>query len=492
MTRRTFTQSLFAAGAPATVASSAPLDTVRSRLQSGGNVTLAAIGDSITLICFHTDFRRNYLTFVVEALRRKYPSATVRMELSGNRGTTGMGLRYLDALLKEKPDVIFLMFGMNDCAGGPDRLDGYDRNLSEMVRRTRDAGATPVILTQNEIVYNSSDGRKRLALPDYMRRAVEVAKREKIESVDNFTDWTALRKAGPDWTLHLNDAIHPNLAGHRRFASRILEHFWPEAAPFHFSGLRPPIPRETERAAECLLRGPAGAQILRTSDSTWLTLSGRRRGGLTSDLVLSVCENKSEPAWSDFMHYTLSGPRSDAVFPWAEREINSGMLLEGAGRLYIGFSQTVRASLLTVDTSKPGWPQRLGERSSYTAILSPELPLPQTLHGSYQGDCEILDGHIDAAGYPAFLARDYVNGSGSGICYLSFSGLSGEYVQSLALPPGLNPAAGRTPVDFVINSGIKPHDRPWRYEGRPPKAAAALGVLWEMAELRFQIIAIPR
>src|SRR2546425_499436 len=124
---------MFAAGAPATVASSAGLDTVRSRLQSGGKVTLAAIGDSITFICFHTDFRRNYLTFVVEALRRKYPSATVRMELSGNRGTTRLGLGHLDALLKERPDVVFLMFGMNDCAGGPDRLDGNDRNLSEMV-----------------------------------------------------------------------------------------------------------------------------------------------------------------------------------------------------------------------------------------------------------------------------------------------------------------------------------------------------------------------
>ena len=490
MTRRTFTQFAFASGASGATASSAGPDAIRRRLQSGKTVTLAALGDSITFICYHTDSRRNYLTFVVDALRRKYPSATVRMELSGNRGTTSLGLGYLDALLKRKPDLVFLMFGMNDCGAG--KIDEFDRNLTEMIRRTRESGANPVILTQNEIVYNSADGRKRRQLAAYMRRAVDVARRQQTAFVDNFTDWRGFRIADAEWTLCLDDAIHPNLAGHRRFAGRILEDLWPEAAPFHFSGLRPPISPENEKSAACLLRGPGGAQILRTRDSDWLLLTGRRRGGVTSDLVLSVCENKAEPVWSDFTHYTIVGPRTDAAYPWAEREINSGMLLADSERLYIAFSQTVRTSLLTIDTSQPGWLRRLGQRSTYHAIISPELPLPQGMRGSPQEDCEILDGYVDVTGYPAFLVRDYVHGNGSGVCYLSFSATDEEYVPTGVLPAGLNPTAGRMPVDFLINSDLKPPDSRWRYEGRPPTGAAGLGVLWETQELHFQTMAIPR
>jgi lysophospholipase L1-like esterase len=60
------------------------------------------------------------------------------MELSGNRGTSGLGLGYLDALLKRKPDLVFFTFGMNGCGTG--KLDKFDRNLTEMIRRTRESG----------------------------------------------------------------------------------------------------------------------------------------------------------------------------------------------------------------------------------------------------------------------------------------------------------------------------------------------------------------
>jgi lysophospholipase L1-like esterase len=481
--------ALFAAWMAAS-AGGAELDAVRAKLSQGGSVTLAAIGDSITFVCFHTDFRRNYLTFVADALRKKYPAASIRVELSGNRGSARLGLGHLDALLEKRPDAVFVMFGMNDCGGGAAKLDDYDRNLSEFIRRIRAAGGAPVILTQNEIVYNSSDGRKRGALADYMRRAVDVARRESAAVVDNFSDWGALRRSDPEWTLYLNDAIHPNLAGHRRFARDILEQLWPEAARFSFSGLRPPVPSEMEKATDCLLRGPAAAQILRLGD-TWLALSGRRRGGVVSDLVLSVSD-KADPAWTDFTHHTLVGPARDAAFPWAEREINSALLLAGAGRLFIAFSQTVRSSLLTVDLTRDDWRHRLGHRSSYSAILSPELPLPQSLRGSYQGDCELLDGHIDNAGYPAFLARDYVHGQGSGVGYLSVLTSRGEYGQTLSLPSDLSMALGRVAVDSLVNTGIEPYGRSWRYEGRPPKGATALGLLWEENGIEFRAAPIEK
>jgi hypothetical protein len=349
-----------------------------------------------------------------------------------------------------------------------------------------------VILTQNQIVYHSSDGYKRAALPEYMRRAVEVAAREKVAVVDNFADWSHLRSNDPEWTLYLNDAIHPNLAGHRRFASRILEQLWPKAAVAHSSNLRPALSSEMKTASDTLLPGPAPAQLLRVAESTWLALTGRRRNDRVTDLVLSLCEGKAEPAWSGCAHHTLVGPGPDALFPWAECDINSGMLLAGAGRVYIAFSQTVRSNLLTLDTNKPGWQKRLGERVSYSAIVSPELPLPQALRGSYQANCEILDGLTDDAGYPSFLVRDYVNGEGSGIAWLAFNTEKGEYTQSLTWPEALNPARGRIGVDFLVNSGFKPDERPWRYEGRPPAGATAIGMLWEERGIYFRVVPLPK
>src|SRR5262249_23620650 len=148
---------------------------------------------------------------------------------------------------------------------------------------------------------------------------------------------------------------------------------------------------------------------------------GRRRHGRSSDLVLSLCGNKAKQAWTACAHYTLIGPGPDALYPWLETDINSGMLIAGTDRVYIAFSQTVRKSLLTLDIDKPGWQERLGERASYSAIMDPKAPLPQSLGISRQANCEILDGMIDESGVPALLVRDYVHGQGSGIGWLAFS-----------------------------------------------------------------------
>jgi lysophospholipase L1-like esterase len=462
------------------------LDSVHAKLRSGKEVRLAAIGDSITYLCGHTDARRNYLTFVAEALGKTYPAATISVRLSGNRGNSKLGLGFLDELLDSGPDVVFVMFGMNDCGVGARGLPEYNRNLSEFVRRIRARGAAPVILTQNQIVYHSKDGAGRVPLADYMRRAVEIAQRENATVVDNFADWTRLQSDDPSWRLYLNDAIHPNLAGHRLFARRILEQLWPEAAGAHYAGLRPPLSPEMQRPTDALLNGPAAAQILRAG-SRWLILTARRRNGINSDLVLSVCENNP---WKSCSHHTLVGPESDALFPWGETDLNGAMILADAGHIYIVFSQTFRVSLLTVDTSKTSWIDRLGQRSTYSAMVTPELPLPQTLRGCHQSSCEIVDGLIDDSGYPAFLIRGYIHGEGSGIGWLSWSAAEREYVSSLTWPAGPNPARGRIAVDFVVNSGIKPDDRPWRYEGRPPSDAGDVGLLWEDQGIHFQVIPI--
>ena len=417
MTRRMFWHravTLWSAGTMASATGSAhddePLQLIREKLRLGQPLTLASIGDSITWICFHTDARRNYLTFVADALRKKYPKANIRLEQSGNRGSTARAMPFLETLLQVKPDMVFIMFGMNDCKRGTAQLDDYDRNLTELIQRVRKAEAVPVLLTQNEIVY-PAEGRE--ALPQYVARAVAVSQRENVLLVDNFSDWHDLQKEEPDtWKLYLNDVMHPNLTGHRRFAKAVLKRLWPEADELHDSGLWP-LAGKLPRPVECLVSGPPDKQMLRIGPTTWVTLTGRRRGAEVTDLVLSVAE-KANPTWHDFRHVTLVGTEPDAVFPWGERNINSAMLLRSGQRIFILFSHVVRRSLLVLDCSREGWSKRLHERSTYQSLSASNVPLPEAVGGSYSNDTEFVDGYVDN-GYPAFFYREGLSGKDEGI-----------------------------------------------------------------------------
>jgi len=387
------------------------LSRVNEKLRTGEPLVLAALGDSITWICFHTDGRRNYVTFVAEALRKRYPAANIHVEISGNRGSTVRAMPFLETLLEVKPDLVFIMFGMNDSTRGVRSLDEYDRNLTALIRRTREAAAIPVVLTQNEIVY-PAEGRQ--ALPEFEARAVEVARRENVPCVDNFSDWKLLKQEEPEtWKLYLNDVMHPNLAGHRRFAKAILRQLWPEAGAFQPSGLWTAPASTLSEPVSCTLPGPADKQVLRIGSSTWIALTGRRRGSEITDVVLSVAHARL-PAWNDFRHVTLVGPERTAVFPWGEPTINSALLLQSDHRLFILFSHTVRRSALVIDIERPDWIDDLAERHTYKTTDGPDVSLPQSLGGSYQEDTEFLDGWVagDALGY---LYRDLVPGGNSGV-----------------------------------------------------------------------------
>lgn len=425
-----------------TVAASDGLDRVTRKLEQGEPVRLAATGDSITFLCFHTDAKRNYLTFTADALRQAYPRAKIELTVAGNLGVTGSGLpKLVDSVLKEKPDLVFVMFGMNDCAEGPGGLDRYDANLTQFIRQIRQSGAEPVILTQNTVVDDSLDGQRRRALPLYMQRAVEVAAREKTGFVDLHAAWQRLVQEKPiEWTRYLNDAIHPNVAGHRFFASEILAKLWPEAARFQSAELRQPLPPAMRQMEPRLLPGPIDKQLLRTDATTWVAITAGYRDGIPTDLVLWISHGKPTPQWSDFRPTVLVGQGEEAVFLSHETPINSGLLLlRSDGRLFVLFSQTVGVYALAVDTMRPEWWQTLSDSATFKPIQAGSLPQPESLRGSYQADCEVIDARLDDRGMPQYLRRDLLlaaggSPAGKGIIAARYSADAREYLPNMVLP----------------------------------------------------------
>jgi len=157
-------------------------------------------------------------------------------------------------------------------------------------QRRRDAG----FLTQNAIVLHSIDGREPPALAILCGRAVRVCAAEKMSRGQFFSDWDGLAESGaPDWTLHLNDAIHPKFGPEKpsiRHADT--EHFFPERLRFHFSGLAAPDSVGEEACGRMPFYSDRPyPRILRTRRFHLLGPPGAAAGAHPPTWCLSVCEN---------------------------------------------------------------------------------------------------------------------------------------------------------------------------------------------------------
>jgi len=139
----------------------------------------------------------------------------VNASVSGET-TQGGVTRIDDALARHRPAVVVLELGGNDALRGLP-LERTKRNLAEMVRRARAAGAR-VLLLGMRIPPNYG--------PEYTRR-FEALYRELHEAlgvafVPFFLDGVAL-----DAELMQDDGIHPTAAAQ----PRMLDNVWPALEP---------------------------------------------------------------------------------------------------------------------------------------------------------------------------------------------------------------------------------------------------------------------
>jgi lysophospholipase L1-like esterase len=171
-------------------------------LAAGKPVTVVCFGDSITGVYYHTGGRRAYPDMLEIALQKAYPKALVNVVNAGVSGhTTVQALARLDsAVLKHKPQLVTVMFGMNDMVRVP--LDDFKKNMIEIKDRCQKAGAEVLFCTQNNVI--------------------EIAKEHKLAVADCHAAYEAAKsKDAADWRLLLSDEIHPNMDGHKLLAETI-------------------------------------------------------------------------------------------------------------------------------------------------------------------------------------------------------------------------------------------------------------------------------
>lgn len=224
---------------------------IDSRLKAGEPVKVVCLGDSVTGVYYHTGGRRAYPEMLELALKRLYPDAKVTVVNAGISGnSTRNGLSRLDReVLDHKPDLVTVMFGLNDIVGVP--VEEYRTNLKTIAERCRKQGAEVLFCTPNAI-FDDGGTRTTAKLVEYCGTMKEVGKELGVPVCDCYAAHVSARERdAAAWRLMMSDAIHPNMDGHKLNAVEIARTIsGRETSLDSVEPLQPAIPRTLKRMKE--------------------------------------------------------------------------------------------------------------------------------------------------------------------------------------------------------------------------------------------------
>lgn len=193
-------------------------------------VTIVAFGDSITQINHTTHGGLNWVGYLTEGLcdGKVFPKGHIVINAGYGGDTMAKGLARLDRdVLRFKPDIAILSFGMNDA----DHItpDEFKKELCEAIHRIRKNGSCTIVLRTPNPVVNMMNGFEltqwlengKIVTKDLARFAKairEVAKAEKTLLVDHYSLWVKSMGSScrGDLIRLMSDPTHPNNLGHRR------------------------------------------------------------------------------------------------------------------------------------------------------------------------------------------------------------------------------------------------------------------------------------
>jgi acyl-CoA thioesterase-1 len=172
------------------------------------------LGDSLTA-GLGVDADEAYPALLAGMLEKEGLSAqVVNAGVSGD--TTAGGLRRLDWLLKQSPQIVVVGLGGNDGLRGVE-LKSSEENLRQIVLKSRDAGAEVLLLG---MLIPPNYG------PEYVSQFREIypriAKAMNVPLVP-----FVLEGVGGEAKLNQPDGIHPTAEGHRLMANNVLPHLRP-------------------------------------------------------------------------------------------------------------------------------------------------------------------------------------------------------------------------------------------------------------------------
>ncbi|KKR03523.1 MAG: Lipolytic enzyme, G-D-S-L [Candidatus Uhrbacteria bacterium GW2011_GWF2_39_13] len=186
-----------------------------------------------------------YLYYIQLFYATRFPDMRITIEnagVSGASATTSLP-RLESDVLSSKPDIVYIMFGMNDVGrnyyrvSNPNQktmeareksLETYKNKMNETIKRIKASGASPVILTPSP--YNQYgmhiNVENFVECNEGLIKCAEIAKALALENnspaVDIHSPMTELLVKYPELKFAARDRIHPGKFGHMIMAYYIL------------------------------------------------------------------------------------------------------------------------------------------------------------------------------------------------------------------------------------------------------------------------------
>lgn len=193
------------------------LSRTRAKLRRGENVKIVAFGDSITAGGDATAPDLIFWRRWADYLQKKYPDAKVEAingATGGDRTSEGLA-RLSEKVLKQRPDLVLIGFGMNDhnIGGYGTPLDVFQNNLITLIDRIRKETGAEIVLYStfppNPKWHYGSHNMEAYALA-----TEKVAREKNCAFADVYRNWVALSARKKPEDLLANNINHPNDFGH--------------------------------------------------------------------------------------------------------------------------------------------------------------------------------------------------------------------------------------------------------------------------------------
>ncbi len=208
-----------------------------STLMNKNRIILIGFGDSITKgYRLGVRLDETFCSLLEINLRENGLNAwVINIGKGGERTDQALG-RIEEEVIGRNPDMVLLMYGTNDSHidYGKNKsrltLEKYEANLHELIKKLRDAGIKPVLMTEPRMTnsakakdnepYKSND--MNFMLRKYVAICGQMAEDDEIAFVDHFQFWSTRQKSGQNLDEWLTDGVHPNPKGHEKMAELIL------------------------------------------------------------------------------------------------------------------------------------------------------------------------------------------------------------------------------------------------------------------------------
>ncbi|AGA29870.1 DUF3472 domain-containing protein [Singulisphaera acidiphila] len=197
-----------------------------AKLKKREALTIAVSGDSISEGFNASEFTKTkpfmppYPTLVAAQLEQTYGAKVTLHNLAVGGWSSGQGASNIDKVLKCKPDLVLIAYGMNDV--GTRNPEAFKANIKSMLSRIQEAAPTTEVI----LIATMTGNPDWMATPPEMfpvyRDALATLEGPGVVLSDLTAVWQRLLKRKRHFDVTGNGVNHPNDYGHRVYAQAIL------------------------------------------------------------------------------------------------------------------------------------------------------------------------------------------------------------------------------------------------------------------------------